>query len=100
MDLPDEEVVRIYGKRWDIEVFFKMTKSYLRLAKEFQGRFDDMMVAHTGIMFTRCLLLAVEARKSRDPRTLGELFYLCCDELDDIRFEEKCQELFDQFLSS
>ena len=29
LTLSDEEVVRIYGKRWDIEVFFKMTKSYL-----------------------------------------------------------------------
>ena len=40
-ELPDEEVVRIYGKRWSIEVFFKMSKSYLRLAKEFQGRSYD-----------------------------------------------------------
>jgi hypothetical protein len=33
-ELSDEEVVRIYGKRWNIEVFFKMSKSYLRLAKD------------------------------------------------------------------
>jgi IS4 transposase len=32
--LPDEDIVRIYGKRWDIEVFFKMIKQHLRLAKE------------------------------------------------------------------
>jgi IS4 transposase len=32
-DLPDDEVVRIYGKRWDIEVFFKICKSFLALAK-------------------------------------------------------------------
>lgn len=30
--LTEEEIVRIYGKRWDIELFFKMNKSYLRLA--------------------------------------------------------------------
>ena len=28
-NLSEEEIIRIYGKRWDIEVFFKMTKSYL-----------------------------------------------------------------------
>ena len=39
--LSDEEVVRIYGKRWDIEVFFKICKSYLNLGKEFQGRSYD-----------------------------------------------------------
>jgi hypothetical protein len=48
--LPDEEVVRIYGKRWSIEVFFKMSKSYLKLAKEFQRRSYDSMVASTAIM--------------------------------------------------
>ena len=25
----DSEIIRIYGKRWDIEVFFKVCKSYL-----------------------------------------------------------------------
>nr|WP_052306573.1 transposase [Acetivibrio clariflavus] len=49
--LPETEIIRIYGKRWDIEVFFKMCKSYLKLAKEFQGRSYDMMVAHTTIVF-------------------------------------------------
>ncbi len=37
--LSDEEIVSIYGVRWDIETFFKCTKSLLKLAKEFQGRF-------------------------------------------------------------
>ncbi len=34
--LPEDEIIRIYGIRWDIEVFFKCAKS-LRLQKEFQG---------------------------------------------------------------
>jgi hypothetical protein len=33
--LSEQEIVRIYGKRWDIEVFFKMSKSFLKLGKEF-----------------------------------------------------------------
>lgn len=32
------EIVRIYGMRWSIETFFKVTKSYLKLGTEFQGR--------------------------------------------------------------
>ncbi len=35
--LSDKEIIRIYGIRWDIEVFFKTTKSILKLQKEFQG---------------------------------------------------------------
>ena len=86
--ISDEEILRIYGKRWDIEVFFKMCKSYLALSKEFQGRSYDMMTAHTTIVFLRYIMLAVEARNSKDHRTVGGLFYLICDELQDIRFSE------------
>jgi len=48
-DFPDEEIVRIYGKRWGIEVFFKMIKRHLRLAKEIQCRnFDAFSMALWG----------------------------------------------------
>ncbi|MBY0054878.1 transposase, partial [Brevibacillus agri] len=78
------EIVRIYGKRWQIETFFKFTKSYLNLAKEFQGRSYDMLISHTTIVFTRYILLAWEARQKADSKTLGGLFYLLCDEVKDI----------------
>ena len=84
--LSNEEIIRIYGKRWDIEVFFKVTKSYLALAKEFQGRSYDMMLAHTTIVFIRYAMLAMESRNSNDPRTIGDLFYFFCDEVEDIKF--------------
>lgn len=84
--IKDEEVIRIYGKRWDIEVFFKMIKSYLALAKEFQGRSYDMMLAHTTIVFMRYAMLTVESRNSTDPRTIGDLFYYMCAEAEDIKF--------------
>jgi len=75
-ELPDEEVIRIYGKRWNIEVFFKMPRSCLRLAKEFQGRSCDSMVAHTAIVFIRYVMLALESRNGEDPSTIGNLFYI------------------------
>lgn len=84
--LSDEEVIRLYGKRWDIEVFFKVLKSQLRLARELQGRSYDALVAHTPLVFTRYIPLAVETRNERDPRTLGALFLAMCDEMTDIRY--------------
>ncbi|BAF58570.1 hypothetical protein PTH_2669 [Pelotomaculum thermopropionicum SI] len=93
LELTDEEIIRIYGKRWSIEVFFKTTKSFLNLAREFQGRTYDSMVAHTTIVFCRYIMLALENRESKDPRTLGDLFYVCCDELQDISFAEAFQLL-------
>ena len=91
LELTDQEIIQTYGKRWDIEVFFKTTKSFLNLAREFQGRSYDSMVAHTTIVFCRYIMLALENRESKDPKTLGNLFYLCCDELQDISFYEAFQ---------
>jgi IS4 transposase len=51
--LSDEDIVRIYGKRWDIEVFFKMAKQHLKLTKEIQCRDFDALIAHTTIVFMR-----------------------------------------------
>jgi len=86
--LPDEDIVRIYGKRWDIEVFFKMAKQHLKLAKEIQCRDFDALIAHTTIVFMRYMFLAYRCRLETDYRTFGDLFYACCDELGDISFVE------------
>ena len=89
--LSDEEIIRIYGKCWDIEVLFKMNKSFLNLAKEFQGRSYESMVAHTSIVFTRYIMLSTQSRNNEDLRTIGGLFFNCCDELQDIQFFEAIQ---------
>ena len=85
-NLADDEIVRIYGKRWDIEVFFKMAKQHLKLAKEIQCRDFDALIAHTSIVFMRYMFLAYQCRMKTDHRTFGELFYACCDEVADISF--------------
>ena len=88
VNLTDEEIVKLYKRRWDIEVFFKMTKSYLNLAKEFQSRSYDSLVAHTTVVFTRYIMLAIGQRMTTDPRTMGSLFYAGCDELRQVSFAE------------
>lgn len=88
ISVSDEEVVRIYGKRWDIEVFFKVCKSYLALAKEYQGRSYDMQVAATTIVFLRYAMLSMEARNATDDRTIGDLFFYIKEELEDIKLSQ------------
>jgi len=95
LELPEEEIVRIYGKRWDIEVFFKMCKSHLALAKEFQGRNYDGQVAAASIVFLRYAMLAIESRKSQDDRSIGGLFYCCCDEMEDVKLAHSLMLLID-----
>lgn len=91
----EEEIVRIYGKRWDIEVFFKVCKSFLALAKEFQGRSYDMQVATTTIVFLRYAMLAIEARNAKDERTLGDLFYYLREEMADMKLSQSLMLLID-----
>lgn len=82
--LPDEEIIRIYGKRWDIEVFFKMAKHYLNLEKEVQLRDYDGLVGHNTIVFSRYAFLAMEQRFHDDPKSLGSLFFACCGDMKDL----------------
>ena len=91
--LADEKIVQIYGKRWEIEVFFKMAKQHLRLAKEIHSRDYDALIAHTSIVFMRYMFLAYQHRTTADHRSFGELFYACCDEIRDISFIEALYRL-------
>ena len=100
IELSEEEIIRIYGKRWQIEVFFKTCKSYLKLVKECHSLSYDALTAHVAIVFTRYLMLAVEQRRCEDKRTLGELFYLFTDELADITFGESFRIIMNAMIDS
>jgi len=86
--LGDEDIVTAYKRRWDIEVFFKVAKSFLNLAKECQGRSYDALVAHATTVCCRYIMLALAKRTNQDHRTLGTLFHACCDELQQATFAE------------
>lgn len=93
--LSDQEIIRIYGMRWDIEVFFKTTKSLLKLQKEFQGRSYDSLISHTTIVFARYIVLSWQNRCSNDHRTLGGMFYELCDEISDLDWAIALQQLIE-----
>jgi hypothetical protein len=86
--LANEEIIKLYKRRWDIEVFFKMAKSFLQLAKECQSRSYDAMVAHATLVCCRYLVLEIGKRTTADPRTLGTLFHATCDEIRQASFAE------------
>ena len=88
LSLPEEDVVRIYGKRWDIEVFFKMAKHYLKLDSETQVRDFDTILAHSSIVMIRYIFLAVEQRFASDDRTIGSLILATSDEIHDLSLTE------------
>ena len=93
--ISEQEIVRIYGMRWDIEVFFKTTKSLLRLQKEFQGLSYDLLISHTTIVFARYIVLSWQNRCNTDQRTLGGLFYDLCDEVSELDWAVALQQLIE-----
>lgn len=97
LSLEATEIVRIYGMRWSIENFFKVTKSYLKLGSEFQGRSFDMLISHTTVVFSRYLIMEYERRQANDDRTLGGLFFLYADEVRDLDFQSALQQLMALF---
>lgn len=95
--LDENEIIRIYGKRWDIEVFFKVCKSYLNLSRECNSLSYDAMTAHTAVVFTRYMMLSLESRESGDNRSLGELFLYFSDEMADITWIQAFHMLLQMF---
>ena len=85
-EMEENEIIRQYGKRWNIECMFKCSKQYLRFGKDFQSPSFETQNAQVDIAFTRYMMIAIEQRESEDYRSCGELFMLFYTELQDITF--------------
>ena len=97
ISLNEEEIIHIYGKHWDTEVFFKVCKSYLNLSKECNALSYDAMTAHTAVVFTRYMMLSLESREANDQRSMGEILLYFTDEMSDITWIQAFQMLLEMF---
>ena len=81
-------------------MFFKTCKSTLNLLGECHSLSYDALTAHIAIIFSRYLMIALEQRRSEDNRTLGEIFFLLVNEMEDITFRHSMQVLMEAMLAS
>ena len=58
-------------------------------------RFPHACSSFATIVFARYIMLATAAREEHDPKTIGALFFECCDELEDIQFTDALRLLID-----
>lgn len=93
--LPEAEIIRLYGIRWDIEVFFRTAKQHLGFEKGSQGRDYDSLIAHSTIVMLRYIFLSLEQRRISDKRTLGLLFHSCCAEVESLSFLAALRRILD-----
>lgn len=83
--LRPEEIIQLYGRRWQIETYFKTSKQYLALDKSQVQSYDGQCgyIAVTAITYD---LLAWQERQNTDDKIIGDLFYLMNESLPDIKF--------------
>ena len=100
MDISENEIIRRYGVRWNIEVFFKTCKQHLKLLKESNSPSFDAFTCHLAIVCVRYMILAVNQRASSDDRTLGELFWLMTAEAAEISFSKTLALILEALLDT
>jgi len=98
--LSEEEIIRRYGYRWNIEVYFKTCKQYLRYCKECQSTSFDSLTAHLVIANVRYMILSVSERANTDYRSLGEIFYYLVGEIAEITFDHSMKLIIIAMIST
>jgi len=88
MTMDEDDIIQTYGKRWAIEIFFKVAKSYLKIVKGCSSRNYDAITAHTSITCAQYIMLAELQRFQEDYRSIGDLFFATFDEIQDITYQE------------
>ena len=82
--LSEEDIIEYYALRWGTETYFYTTKMFLHLNDECHALSYDAITAHVTIVAARYIMLAIEQRKSKDKRTLGELVALIEAEVEEM----------------
>ncbi len=94
LTLSSSQVISLYARRWNIEVFFKTVKSYLGFARECQSRSFDAIVCSVTVVFTRHMILTWLNLGMPVPQTDGQLFFRLFDEIHEVSFDEALTIVF------
>ncbi|WP_270344756.1 transposase [Ligilactobacillus agilis] len=83
VSLHPDEIIQLYGRRWQIETYFKAAKQYLRFDKTQVQNYDGLC-GHLAIVMMTYDLLAWQERQEKDERTIGDLFYIMGEAMPDL----------------
>ena len=100
MDISEDEIIRRYGVRWNIEVYFKTCKQYLKFLKECNSPSFDAFTCHLAVVCVRYMILAVNHRVETDDRSIGELFWLLAAEVAEVSFSETLNLILNALLNT
>ena len=92
------KIVFVRNRNKKSECFFKASKSFLKLGSEFQSRSYGAMVSHTTIVFTRYIILEWIRRNQNDQKSYGELFFMYCEDIQNMDLTNALQSLMALFV--
>lgn len=75
MRISEEDILRIYTIRWATEVYFRVSKSYLKLRTECHSTSYDAITAHMVVVAIRYMILALFRFENTDNRGIQEIMY-------------------------
>lgn len=58
LSLTEDEIIKLYSRRWNIETMFKVCKSILKLEKGTQSTSYDGITAHVTLTFMRYFIIS------------------------------------------
>jgi hypothetical protein len=88
LSLSPEQVISLYSRRWNIEVFFKTVKSCLGFAQECLSRSFDAIVCSVSVVFTRHMILTWLNLSLPNPETDGQVYLRLFDEFHECTLSE------------
>jgi hypothetical protein len=100
LSLSPKQVISLYSRRWNIEVFFKTAKSYLGFASECQSRSFDAIVCSVSVVFARHMLLTWMNYCLPEPETSGQLFFRLFEEMCECTLSEAIAIVFREFFEN
>lgn len=97
-NLTNEEIIKIYARRWNIEVNFFNQKSFLGLERGCCANQYSSIIAHATMVCACCILLTYIKRCNEDIRSFGALFEDCKEELQEIHINIALDTLMTTFM--
>lgn len=73
--MSEKEILEAYTLRWNIETYFKVSKSYLKLRTECHSTSYDAITSHMVVVAIRYMILSIERFRNSDNRSIEDLFY-------------------------
>ena len=97
-NLTNDEIIKIYARRWNIEVNFFNQKSFLGLEGGCCANQYSSIIAHATMACACCILLTYIKRCNEDIRSFGALFEDCKEELQEIHINIALDTLMNTFM--